>query len=262
MSIIPLPRYDIISPFNQPHNPLKTRDFGVVFEVTNQKGVTSYLIGTCHTVDKESIQDPAIWEIMEKCRALYSELGPNHFIPAAQGSMPEGAHPYQHIPLRYSYDTAITLAAWCKKVPIISLDKGVPCRDKQLAEAREKMQEEGIDKFEQSFMGMCAKKSYNPESLRTLHAWKNGNIACLKRCRDDYSKEPSFDQFVTQREKRWADTLIPKLLQTNESIAIAVGVGHIVGENNLSERFAKAGLKVKLLSSQPQSLWSRLRSRL
>jgi len=249
MTTISSPKYDIISISNQSQKLEKRRDFGVIFEVTNQKGVKSYLVGTCHTVNKESTLDPAISEIIEKCAALYSELGINHFISAAQGSMPEEAHPYQYIPLRYSYDIAITLAAWCKKVPIISLDKGIPYRDKQLAEARKKMQEEGIDKFEQSFMKMRAKSSCNPESFRTLNAWKNSNIACLKRCRDDCLKEPFFDQLVTQREEYWVKTLIPKLLNTEQPIAIAVGAAHVVGDNSLSERFARAGLKVELISS-------------
>jgi hypothetical protein len=235
----------------------KSRDFGITYEVTNQKGVKSYLIGTNHFVDKESVQDPAIMEIIGKCSALYSEFGINLFITSAHGSMPEGDHQYWDIPLRYKYDTAITLAAWCKKIPITSLDEGVPYRDAQQAEGRKTLEKCGVDEIERLFMEQASMFSRDPDLLLSLQQWKNGDIQSFKQ--DRYNDDDGLNyRRITQREEHWVKTLIPKLLETEQSIAIAVGASHVVGDNSLSERFAKSGLKVELISPRPLSLWARL----
>ncbi len=227
----------------------KNRDFGIQFAITNSKGVKSYLIGTIHIVDKESVQDPAIQEIIGKCSALYSESGMNCTLFEPQASMPEGDHQYSNFPFRYSYDTAITLAAWLKKIPIFSLDEGVPHRDQAVAEGRKALLEIGINELELTYMQVCSLNSAGPEYRSSLREWKNSNTASFKKSRMEDSEHYPFDRYITQREEHWVKTLIPKLLNTEQPIAIAVGVNHVVGEDSLSERFARAGLKVEIISS-------------
>lgn len=224
----------------------KNRDFGITYEVTNQKGVKSYLIGTMHAVDKESVQDPAIMEIIGKCSALYSELGTNLFITSAAGSMPEGDHQYSTIPLRHTYDIAITLAAWCKKIPIISLDRGVVERDDEVTEYHEILQAVGADRVEEIFMFNSAIVSCDPNAFRDLQTWKNSDLESMQKHR-------VVSTGGDKRENHWLKTLIPKLLETEQPIAIAVGAGHVLGKDSLSERFAESGLKVALISPRPRS---------
>jgi uncharacterized protein YbaP (TraB family) len=64
---------------------------------------------------------------------------------------------------------------------------------------------------------------------------------------------PKGEVLITKREEKWAEILVPQLLKTTQPICIAVGVAHVVGKDNLSDRFAKAGFKVELITPKHRS---------
>ncbi len=213
---------------------------GFKFKITNDQGVESYLVGTSHVVDKSSIQDPDINKIIDKCSVLYTELGHYTFLTSSQGSEPEEEHQYQHLPFRYSYDTAFTIAAWCKKIPEISLDISFPGRSERYEESFRIIRELGPDEFEEGLMGeyekLCAD---GPPGGSRFYAWKKGDILAREKDRKN-----DFDVECVEREKHWAKILVPHLRSTTQPICIAVGAYHVVGDG-LPEIFRKAGLKVE-----------------
>ena len=209
---------------------------GIKLKITNKQGVESYLIGNQHTVDELSIKDPDIKKIIDKCSTLYTEMGTFGFISSSQGSIPEGNHQYQHIPYRYEYDVAFNLSAWCRKIPIISLDYS--CRKEIFDLIRQEMRDQGPDEFEARLMKTRA--TFVQDSLG--NEWKNGNYCCFEMIRKMHPNTESIE-----RENHWAKTLVPHLQATSQPICIAVGAMHIVGDG-LPEIFQKAGLKVEWIA--------------
>jgi len=228
-----------------------TRGVGTVFEVTNSIGVKSFLIGTMHTVDKESVEDKRFRKILDKCSTLYTEMGNNFLITSSHGSIPEGDHPYRHIPLRYAYDEAIGIYAWCKKIPNISLDEKIPDQALALSSLIQRMRTKGPDFCEKVVMDNLA----NTTNETLLKKWKDGSVfKVVPRPRDSAEAEEMHFAEELHRENVWCETLIPTLLTTQKPICIAVGAIHVAGAGSLSERFKKAGLKVELLpNNRPRS---------
>lgn len=215
---------------------------GLKFKITNDYGVESYLIGTWHVVDKPSINDPDINKIIDKCSVLYTEKGNYRFLDSSQGSLLEENHQYQHIPFRYSYDTALTIVAWCKKIPVMSLDYSFPGNAERWERTWRSFRDRGPDETERNFMDVYKKAGVDGYGSRDpgFRAWKKGDIFALQNTRK--STAQSFQSI--EREKHWAKTLVPHLMSSTQPICIAVGVYHTVG-NGLPEIFRKAGLKVE-----------------
>jgi uncharacterized protein YbaP (TraB family) len=226
-----------VSLLNQNHG------IGVTYEITNPKGVKSYLIGTFHNLDAESLQRSNFQQIVDKCSALYSEAGTNFFISSAHGSNPEEDHPYKGVKYRYYLDLAITLRAWYNNIPIVALDQEGAAS--QLREfCRQKGYEMGPDAFEKLDMQELEIRSQYTEFKKAFKAWSTGDIGALAVIR----KTMHEDDDETRREDQWLKILMPKLLEGQKSICIAVGAAHVVGTNSISDRIEKAGCKVELIT--------------
>jgi len=213
---------------------------GLKFKVTNDKGVESYLVGTCHVVDQASIKDPDINKIMDKCSTLYTEMGNYVFLTSAQGSMQEDNHQYQHIPIRYYYDVAFTIAAWCRKIPSLSLDVSVP--GNKIEETWHLIRKVDTDTMEKKLMNELEKE--DPKN-RVFLAWKSAHIEFVENRRRNLGCTEAIE-----REKHWAKTLVPHLQNTTQPICIAVGAFHVVGDG-LLEIFSNAGLKIEWICPRP-----------
>ena len=218
------------------------------YKITNSHGITSYLIGTFHKVDAESIEKSHFRQILARCSALYCEAGTNRFVSSAQGSMLEGMHEYKYIPMRYVFDTAIAIEAWCRKIPIFSLDEEIPEVNLQLQDQLRLMRELGPNVYEKGFMDKMDLCGKNPNEQAKFKAWKDGNVTHLAMLREKILSDE-----VRTREDAWMKILIPRLLDKQEVICIAVGVGHIVGPDNIAKRFKRAGLKVDRIDDDLQS---------
>lgn len=96
----------------------------------------------------------------------------------------------------------------------------------------------------------------DPASLVPLsffvQSFQQGNLDVLKKYRAIQMSKDGISG--VKREEKWSEILIPKLQEADKPIGIAVGAAHLVGEDGLAERFAKAGLKVELITPSPRSL--------
>ncbi|HEV7736164.1 MAG TPA: TraB/GumN family protein [Chlamydiales bacterium] len=218
------------------------------YKITNSNGVTSYLIGTYHKVDAESVEKSNFRQILACCSAVYCEAGTNRFVSSAQGSMPEGTHEYKHIPMRYVFDTAIVIEAWCRKIPVFSLDQEIPQVNLQLQQQLRQMRKLGPNAFEKSIMHQMDVFGKNPNEQANFKAWKDGNVTYLAMLREKVLSDE-----VRTRENAWMKILIPRLLEMQEGICIAVGVAHIVGPDNIAKRLKQAGLQVERIDDGLQS---------
>lgn len=226
----------------------QNNEVGLTFKITNQNGVDSYLIGTTHMATAESMSRSNFQQIIDKCSALYSEAGTNIFITSAEGSRPEGDHEYTNVRYRFFPDAAITLGAWAKKIPITSLDKGIPSVDQMRDFSRAKSYEIGPDEFEKLTMQGHEETMKDPEAVRLADAWEQGNAEIWAENRN---VQPYF--IIAPREDQWMEILTPKLRETSKPICIAVGVAHVVGYNSLPDRLRKQGFKVERVYSTPRS---------
>ena len=225
-------------------NPQSNPNTGIAFEITNSKGITSFLIGTCHFADQEMVEKSYFHRIIGQCSALYNEIGACHFITSVH--LPEGTHKYQSIKYRYKLDTVITLAANRLNLPIVALDDGIPERE-LLKEAHIKEIEKlGPKETERLSMLETIKKTSHPHFVALHQSVLKGDIAQLATLR------PHVCSIEEERETHWSKILIPELTTGQKPICIAVGALHTVGEGSLTERFQKAGLSVKWI--KPSSL--------
>jgi uncharacterized protein YbaP (TraB family) len=222
---------------------------GFTFKITNpQNGVESTLIGTAHMANAETMGKLNVQQIIEKSSALYSEAGTNVFVTSAEGSRPEGDHEYTNITHRFCPDKAITLEAWAKRLPIHSLDRGIPAFDQMRDLQRAKSHEIGPDAFEQLTMQSHEQVPQSPEGVQLLDAWEQGNSEIWAQVRDAIAYG-----MIAPREDQWMKILTPKLKETSKPICIAVGVAHVVGYNSLPDRLRKEGFKVERVYSTPRS---------
>jgi uncharacterized protein YbaP (TraB family) len=213
---------------------------GVTYAITNQQGVTSFLMGTCHSVDKESFNNKEIKKIIEKCSCLYTETG-KHLLDL-WSDYDWSNHALDHIVLPYSYDHAITIAAKKQKIPIKALDEGIPSCDKKFQQLAMVIAKYGKNHIRNAFMDNRGKNEGKTAKIKIFEAWKKGNIPLFQYCRKERLSQ------CTEREAHWVKTLIPHLKTTQKPIVVAVGVTHVVGEDGLSETLKKAGFDVRLIT--------------
>jgi hypothetical protein len=232
----------------------QTTSFGTAFKI-KYGGIESYLIALTHHSDEETIKKSCFHRIIEKCSTLYTENGVFIFVTSSHLNVPEVDHGYQHLKYRFSLDDAITLKAWARNIPIISLDfdQGIPERDQDKDLIIQIMNTTDPSFTESELMAAAAKAAQNPAFIASHNHIKMGNIGPLKAARNRVSMEdPSFCLDL-KREKRWAKILIPVLKNTKRPICIALGHIHVVGKGSLSDRFKKAGFQVKLIRASCES---------
>ena len=90
----------------------------------------------------------------------------------------------------------------------------------------------------------------------SVQTYQQGNLDAIAKQRKiiiDTNKDCMYGPSCKIREAKWSEILIPKLLEADKPIGIAVGFLHVHGQDSLSERFAQAGLKVELITPKPRS---------
>ena len=222
---------------------------GTAYKVMHH-GIESYLIGTVHNADQKTIQQSCFYRIMEKnISILYSELGIFDVIGSPQISIPEAPHQYQHIKYRYVLDTAIVLEAILRRIPIVALDVSPEKEAEEIAKVK------NIDPLYAEKWRMDRTLGSSPKFSAFLNKLRYGRVRSILAVRKYEKLDKPY--FFEPREERWAQILIPALLNTHNPICIAVGACHLVGKNSLSDRFKKAGCNVELIHSTNPLDWDR-----
>ena len=228
-------------------------DVGVEYAVTNAKGVTHILLGTCHYVDAETLRNLCLDRIL-KCSELFTETGTLAPLNHMDGCFP-GVIKYT-IPYPHCVDDFLTIMAGWRKIPITSLDAQVPEMQDMIARVNAQCQKLGAVVYGNA----KAYQRYKRQKFRSLsdrlvgrpaiYAYKKRNTVFCDGIRSSKGFKNTQSQ---RREDKWCEILIPKLLESDKSIGIAVGMLHVCGKNSLSERFAKAGMKVELITPKRRS---------
>ncbi len=222
--------------------------FGTAFKVTHQ-GIESYLIGVTHNSNEEMITQSCFHRILDQCSTLYTEAGVNIFVTSPHLNIPEHDHAYKHIKDRFSLDDAITLEAWFRKIPILSLDQEV-AEINQTTDQWIQKHSQGDPRILEQEMMAAAEKLAGFSVFAVLQSdTLKGKIRKLSALKTRIlQKDPSFTNSDI-REERWSQILIPVIRNTQTPICIAVGAAHVVGKGSLTNRFKKAGFKVEFIRS-------------
>lgn len=235
--------------------------FGTAHKVTYQGKVKAYLVGTFHHSSKAMIKQSCFPRILEKCSTLYTEIGIFTFITSPHLNIPEGTHAYKHIKYRFSLDDVITLEAWYKKIPIVSLDldQGIVVRENDRDSIIRRVHTDGSQVVEQEMLDEAVELSQDPLFVLGHDSTMKGEIDQLEEIRSNGKLDnPMFySKYVDPREERWSQILIPIIQTTQKPICIAVGVAHLVGTGSLTDRFRKAGFQVEQLRSTCPYDWAR-----
>ncbi len=238
---------------NAKNNYHPSGDVGVEYAITNAKGVTHILMGTCHYIDAETLRNLCLDRIL-KCSELFTEVGTLYPLNQLDGCFP-GVIKHT-IPYPHSVDAFLTIMAGWQKIPITSLDWQVPEMQEIMAKINAQCQEWGAVVYGNAKAYQRYKRQKSATFLKRLegrfitYCYKKGHTAFC----DGFRSSKSFkDTQFQKREDKWCETLIPKLLESDKSIGIAVGMLHVSGENSLSERFAKAGMKVEQITPKRRS---------
>ncbi len=197
--------------------------------------IDHFLIGTQHKTDENMIKQSCFHRMMERCSILYTERGVYDFVPSSHTSIPESDHEYKHLRYRFCLDTAITLEAVVKRIPIMMLDV--------LSDPFE------IRSYDEIIEVCNRLNGVDMQRAKTIHSnfvWRRDPCSMQKRRAKGRPESPDIYDI---REERWAQILIPALKDATASICIAVGAVHVVGEDSLSHRFQKAGFKVEFIRS-------------
>jgi hypothetical protein len=216
---------------------------GIVYGITNQYGITSFLIATCHHVDEDSFYHPSIEPMIQQCTKVYTEMGAHSVNLLSHYNWSRSNRTYNRNMISYFYDLAIELAAKKHHIPIQALDEGIASCDKTFQELASCIKKVGEETFIQYMIEDSAKEGMNPLRMKISKAWKQGNLPFLQVCRKKLNSSERL-----QREAHWLKTLIPHLATTQKPIAIAVGALHVVGQNSLSEKLQEAGFKIQLIA--------------
>lgn len=232
----------------------RQREIGVTYLITNSKGTTSILMGTCHAIDAESLQNPCIQKVL-KCSELFTEMGPLRFFCSNDGCFP-GVEKHE-IPYPHSMDVFLKIMAGWRKIPITGLDRQVPAMQNSFARIDAPLNAGEAEKRGDLVAKNRLIQQKDPVSLAPLsffveEGYKQGNLDVLKMYRVMQMLKDGING--VKREEKWSEILIPKLQEADKPIGIALGAAHLVGEDGLAERFAKAGLKVELITPSPRSL--------
>jgi len=179
--------------------------------------------------------------LVDRCTVLYNECKGDFFLSSAHGSNPEGDHEFKHVEYRYVLDAAITLRAWYNRIPIIALDEGIPEVSQFRDHQRKRWRAMGPDAYEKEYM---EDRVLLAQDSKRKNIWKYGSITMLLEERKRYPKSE-----YAERERRWAEIIIPALKKAETPICIAVGGAHLVGENSLTDLLKKARFTITRISS-------------
>lgn len=147
------------------------------------------------------------------------------------------------------------MAAW-HKIPIRSLDQYVPEMQKLLLDTEMEIKRKGAEAVGNRYAAYrgAEQKGFFKRILAhyVVRTYQKGDLNEIAKLRQ-LTRQGQNAVKQAKREQKWCEILIPKLLEADKPIGIAVGVNHIVGKDSLSERFAQAGLKVELITPKPSN---------
>ena len=129
-----------------------------------------------------------------------------------------------------------------------SENNGIPIRSLETTQQQIYAFSKLTPKDEQQFFSHTLKDAINAQDLseRILNAWLQPDLIALDLLLNSrFRSSPQLAQQVLFiRNKKWSIKL-KRLLGTSGIFFVAVGVGHLVGENSLLDELASAGLLVK-----------------
>jgi hypothetical protein len=174
-----------------------------------------------------------------------NEFIPSDLMTSPTGDRVRGAEQYKDVKYRFSLDLAIAQIALAKKIPIHSLDAGMPEIDQRWEQLHERISKNPamIDVKESNWMTRVFKMSKEPRFLPLYNSVIKGDVQSLEKLRDSHDVEQN------NREDHWCKTLIPALTKTNKPVCIVVGVAHVIGGDGLASRFQLEGLSVRLIQN-------------
>lgn len=208
---------------------------GFIYTVTNQDGVTSYLIGTIHTANHAMTQNKQMIDAVTNSTELITEVGNSLF--AKMLYLP--INPFNEI--RYATDLHLTNLAEEKGIKITALES---CWE-QITIAFKGI----LSTFTTPVSSSRGDdlRLHQPYGLHELiQGWQEGDENNMS-CAVENTTPPSMQEiFCNGRTKAWSQTLIDKLKTTKTPISIAVGTAHCIGIDGLAQEFnSEEGLTVE-----------------
>ena len=232
----------------------------------------SYLLGTIHLgVDAYRELDPWVWRRLEASRALYIEadlgaiddasrsllegaprylpLARHHFWPQFRQLVgPAVADRLAQAPPWLGYSVALR-ALFPTRHPIDdtvakhAAERGIPVRTLESARFQLETLARFIDGAELSSL-IDENGVERQHLLALIEAYRSGDLGRLQNAAAlDSEQDPEHHRVVfADRNRRWAQTLDDELRRGG--VFVAVGVGHLFGEDNLIELLRKRGHRV------------------
>ncbi len=238
---------------------LNTREItGFNWKVTNQMGVTSYLIGTIHRGTRHMQQQPFITEAIENAQTFFTEVGAYKAVE----NLKCGKYPY-------CLDGMIAKKALSQKKPIYALDNSSDELYGMLDQINlqtaspvtsELPKQTAPPDLTALFPHVSSRrmsklktqlKEYSFESM--LEAWQVGHEATIGKIFKPHVTEDSDKRTLSWLNQSWTaypiglkcPGLIEAIQNATKPILIAVGTGHCVGLGvSLVKKFDEAGFKV------------------
>ena len=227
----------------------KNNHKGVIYRIENQKGYSSYLIGTIHDSAK-LLDNTKIPEIVQNSSDFFSEIG--------ELALNETSD---------VIDEKLTVIASANNIPIHALETLEELSDinTKVTEQYHSLIKDNIEKKKALKLKKLTERGqlekYNEYSADNylfkfdmLSNWKKGDIESIK---SDYKVFRAFaisnakTEIVIQEAKHrnyhWLfnKNLLTKLENTEKPISIAVGLCHLFGKAGLLKAFEDKGLKIE-----------------
>lgn len=222
-------------------------NIGILYEVTNAKGVTSYLVGTIHMGNEAMVNQPQMVHCFQDAKEVTMEIGES--VQAKLLYQLRALNPFTNF--KHCMDLKLaTLACQANKTVI-----GLETPDEQ-KEVLEKMMQEGraLSFPFMSEQACCYLQGHRDFiSYEMVEAWQNGDDETLEFLAFELS-HPAINRIMFEdRNRKWTSNapegkgLIQKLQETEYPIGIAVGAGHLYGGTGLIQVCKSSGLNVRRL---------------
>lgn len=222
---------------------IRQENRGIIYEITNNKGNKSHIIGTIHSVNKNMTINPQITEIVKKSSTIVTEVGNDRIFLLAHKL--KKLNPFNK--LRYSLDSMITNLANKEKKAVIGLTT-IAEASRVLNEAAilEKKSEE-YEMTEANHARLIKHEKYL--YYEAMEAWQNGDDKDLKVLRCELMHPARFDRVCTKVNDEWLNNrgLLELLQAENCNSCVAVGVSHLYGSKGLLNAFQTNGLTIQKL---------------
>lgn len=217
----------------------RTDSNGFFYQITNQNGISSYLIGTIHFATAHMCNNQKMKEILDQASEVITEVGDDPTVFGADPRVPIGRQ-------MRAIDGMVTYMARERSLTITGLETAAWQREacaKLLEHVRKNEDNQCIDEG-------YARRHLNYLVYEMIGAWQVGDAAEMMLV-TDCTLGFSAKKFSADRTKQWVEnpqnSLIDKVKMAKLPICIAVGTDHCIGTNGLINFFTTNGLEVKKL---------------